>query len=558
MSEQIFLPRKLNFNLCEPKAQKATIIYAVVFFQGRQYKVNTGVKVCPSQWNKQKQLAVVSNCLSKLDNANNIIANEKISQIKVGYIDFLNYICEKPKEIGNFYEVLKRFINKDMSTRKKVKGLSFENEFRKLVSEMSETRQSKYMRLVEDFLTFMKDEAVAMEWSSITKEFLLRYACYMVRKTPDIQIRTFNDRVDNLFFLMNHADQHEYLTRYDKRRWSKFLCKLKDDRTDEEKQSVNVVLSDEQVSTFYEQDFDTPLKNEVKDIFTFLCLTGLSEGDLPKMWNEEFITWIDDRNIEIRRNKTGVQAVIPLTDERTKAIYDRYRQGFPYTKLKGKTRDGKITLTANECALLNSTLHQIIRESGFDYEIPVIRSYVACKENKIYVGKRKEMKHLADEITMYDSRHTFITSSYYKGMPIAQIIDIVGHTSSKMVESIYLKLDKRKEVEAKAKRNNEFYNNLNQNNVSVNISQGSAPMDYDALKREIIENRERGKEIEKQRRQIASQSQIMEIERQHNRIEIERRDEELRAYSQGFHDEYVEAQCMNDEIGAILDYYDEP
>lgn len=557
MSEQIFLPSKLNFNLCEPKAQKATIIYAVVFFKGRQYKVNTGVKVCPSQWNKQKQLAVVCNCLSKLDNTNNIIANEKISQIKFGYIDFLNYICEKPKETDNFYEVLKTFLNKNMSTRKKVKGVSFESQFRQLVYEMSETRQNKYKRLVEDFLTFMKDEAVAMEWSSITKEFLLKYACYMVKNTPNMQIRTFNDKVDNLFFLMNHANEHEYLTRYDKHKWNKILHKLKDDRTDEEKQSVNVVLTDEQISKFYEQDFDTPLKNEVKDIFTFLCLTGLSEGDLPKMWNEEFITWIDDKNIEIRRNKTGVQAVIPLTDERTKAIYDRYRQGFPYTKL-GKTRDGKITLTANKCALLNNTLHQIVRESGFDYEIPVVRSYVACKENKIYVEMRKEMRHLADEITMYDSRHTFITSSYYKGMPIAQIIDIVGHTSSQMVESTYLKLDKRKEVEAKAKRNNEFYNNLHPNNVSVNISQGSTPMDFDALKKEIIENHERGKEIEKQKRQIANQTQIMALERLHSKIEIEKRDEELQAYSLGFHDEYVEAQCMNNEIGAILDYYNEP
>ncbi len=556
MSEQIFLPSKLNFNLCEPKAQKATIIYAVIFFNGRQYKVNTGVKVCPSQWNKQKQLAVVSNCLSKLDNANNIIANEKISQIKFGYIDFLNYICEKPKEIGNFYEVLKRYINKDMSTRKKTKGVSFENQFMQLVYEMSEIRQSKYKRLVEDFLTFMKDEAVAMEWSSITKEFLFRYACYMVKKSPDMQIRTFNDRVDNLFFLMNHADEHEYLTRYDIRRWSKFLYKLKDDRTDEEKQSVNVVLTDEQVSAFYKQDFDTPLKNEVKDIFTFLCLTGLSEGDLPKMWNKEFITWIDESNIQIRRNKTGVPAIIPLSDERAKTIYEKYRQGFPYTKLKGKEKNGKITLTTNECQLLNNTLHQIIKESGLDYEIIVIRSYVDCKDNKIVVEKCKEMRFLSDEITIYDSRHTFITSSYYKGMPIEQIIDIVGHTSSNMIKQTYLKLDQQKEAVAKAKRNNDFYNNLNHN--SINEPQSSTPMDFGAMKKEIIESHEKGKEIERLKRQIESQSQIIALEKQHSKIEIEKRDKEIIAYSNGFHDEYVEAQCMNDEIGAILDYYDEP
>ena len=555
MSEQIFLPSRLNFNLCEPKAQKPTIIYAVVFFQSRQFKVNTGVKVYPTQWNKQKQCAIVSNCLSELDNANNKIANVKISKIKIGYMDFLNYICKCPNEIENFYEVLKTYINKDMATRKKNKGITFEAQFKQLVFEMSDTRQSIYKRLVEDILSFMKNESIELEWSSITKDFLLEYVCNMVKNTPNMQIRTFNDKVDNIFFLMNHANDNEYLTRYDKKRWSKILCKLKDERTDDEKQSVNMVLSDEQVSKIYEYVFDTPHKNEVKDVFIFLCLTGLSEGDLPKMWNEEFITWIDESNIQIRRNKTGVPAIIPLSDERAKTIYEKYKQGFPHTKLKGKEKNGKITLTTNECQLLNSTLHQIIKESGLDYEVIVIRSYVVCKDNKIMVEKRKEMRLLSDEITIYDSRHTFITSSYYKNMPIEQIIDIVGHTSSTMIKQTYLKLDQQKEAEAKAKRNNDFFNNLNRN--SINETQSSTPRDFGALKKEIIENHEKGKEIEKLKRQIASQSQIIALEKQHSRIEIEKRDEELKAYSQGFHDEYVEAQAESDEINAILDYYNE-
>ena len=85
MNEQIFLPEKVNFNLCNPKAKTKTIIYAVVFFRGRQYKINTGVKIIPSQWNKNKQMAIISNCFSKLDNANNKIVNKRINIIYEHY-----------------------------------------------------------------------------------------------------------------------------------------------------------------------------------------------------------------------------------------------------------------------------------------------------------------------------------------------------------------------------------------------------------------------------------------------------------------------------------------
>ena len=49
MDEQIFLPEKVNFNLCNPKAKTKTIIYAVVFFRGRQYKINRLTRQSPWQ-----------------------------------------------------------------------------------------------------------------------------------------------------------------------------------------------------------------------------------------------------------------------------------------------------------------------------------------------------------------------------------------------------------------------------------------------------------------------------------------------------------------------------
>ena len=567
MNEQIFLPSKLNFNLCQPKSTKPTIIYAVVYFQGRQYKINTGMKVLPSQWNKKRQCAIVSNCQSELDNSNNLLANGKINEILFGFQAFLNYICKCPNEVRNFYEVLKTYINREMATRKKNKKITFETEFRGLVYEMSQERQTKYKRLVEAIIDYMKNNSIDLEWSSISKEMLYDFACDMVKST-NMQVRTFNDKVDNIYFLMNHADTHEYLTWYDKQRWNKYFHKLSDKRDEEERQSVNVVLTDKEVTQLYQTNFDTPIKNEVRDIFTFLCLTGLSVGDLLKMWDNDFITWVDEHNIQIKRNKTGVHAMIPLFDNRVKELYNRYRDGFPYTKIKGKRTDDKIKLTANESGLLNKTLHQIIKEVGFDHEIPVSRSYVCCRDGRIEIKTITEMRLMSDEMTIYDSRHTFITSAYYIGMSKEQIIDIVGHTSTKMVEKVYLKLDKGKEAEAKARRNNEFYRGQNQGRITINSHQqtmhsvsGEADTQnlfHGLYKDSIRETIAAESKLKEQGKQITALSQMVRIEEQQVVIIQERYNELRQAVLQGYGTELLEADSELDEMNEVINQQNEP
>ena len=79
MENQMFLDFNLRFNLRQTKQNKPTIIYAVFVWQGVQYKVNTLLKVYPSQWDNKTQTATISNRLPKLDNHNNKIVNQKIS-----------------------------------------------------------------------------------------------------------------------------------------------------------------------------------------------------------------------------------------------------------------------------------------------------------------------------------------------------------------------------------------------------------------------------------------------------------------------------------------------
>ena len=103
--EQIFFDFKLNFNLFDPNTKKATSIYAVVYFKRKQYKINTGVKVYPSQ--------------TKLDNYNNTIVNNKLKQILLSFEQSKLYLCEHIESIPNLYELLKQYINPSMATKKK-------------------------------------------------------------------------------------------------------------------------------------------------------------------------------------------------------------------------------------------------------------------------------------------------------------------------------------------------------------------------------------------------------------------------------------------------------
>ena len=62
---------------CQPKTNRPTNIYLVVYLNNKQVKLSTGVKVYPEHWNIRRQQAYVNARLSKLDNNNNTITNDR-------------------------------------------------------------------------------------------------------------------------------------------------------------------------------------------------------------------------------------------------------------------------------------------------------------------------------------------------------------------------------------------------------------------------------------------------------------------------------------------------
>lgn len=483
----------MNYNLRHPNKKGASVIYCILAVNGKQMKLPMGIKVNAYQWNKGLQLCTIGANMTDTDRQNNMAVNRVLNEVRFAYEETFTYFCNSEHDTTDFADTFKGKIseitfrtendNNDMAkpkkTSKKIAG-EFVEQLQGLVNEFSAGRQNKYKKVVDELLAYMERKHIPMMWQSINIDMLYNFMASQVSAKP-MQIRYYNDNIMNIYALLDHADNHDYLkgTNYNKTKWLKILGKQQDTRNIEERQSTYVVLEQEQLNELSTHDFKDGVKNEVRDIFTFLCYTGLAVGDMLQIWNNDFATWYDGNNIEIKRNKTEKPCMIPM--HHVKHLYERYKSGFSNTNIKGKLENGKLSLKTEENRILNLTLHEICKEVGLTDEVEITRSFVGCENGRITIKNQKEMRPMYEEITMYDSRHTFITIAYYDGMSKEQIADIVGHGSNEMINKIYLKLDQQKERAAKAKRNNEFYSK----SVSeINVTTATTENDTDAIKSE--------------------------------------------------------------------------
>lgn len=156
MEKQVFFNEvSCNFNLRNPHEIKPTVIYLVARINNKQLKLSTGVKVYPEHWDKKKQQAYITFKLSELDNKNNLIANKKIEELKLCFMDFKGYICCNPSKLFNAKEILKKFIYKDMATKNQKTGIillrEVFNAYHSKFDEDSGTIRTNRSRLNEFF-----------------------------------------------------------------------------------------------------------------------------------------------------------------------------------------------------------------------------------------------------------------------------------------------------------------------------------------------------------------------------------------------------------------------
>jgi len=431
MSEQVFLDFSLNFNLRQTKKNTPTIIYALFTFRGRQYKVNIGAKVYPTQWNKRKQIATISNGQTRLDNRNNEIVNKKIRSLLAIFEEKKSYLCENLDRIDFLFEEMRQAINPNLKTRYTIMKDNNQLSATLILSQMaeknipSENSQKIYLGYVAAFKEYLEAKGISNRLSAINTDVLEDYQQFLLERNPT-RIKTLLNKVKGIVTLINHANKDKAIKANIN---TNGITYLEDKRSKEQKKSKQVPLTEGQLLAIYNYTGLNAKESEAKDLFICQCLLGQRISDLPKILKGEYtITKLEDGNevISFIVQKTTEQATLHLFPV-VKEILERYRQtGFKHIDLLAE--DEKVIIR-NE-AKLNKTIKQVCKKAGLDSDI----DYVEQIGSNI-VKKRKKLFELIHTQT---ARHTFITLMCRFGVPKEDVIIATAHTDTTMIDDVYL------------------------------------------------------------------------------------------------------------------------
>ena len=431
MSEQVFLDFSLNFNLRQTKKNMPTIIYALFTFRGRQYKVNIGAKVYPTQWNKRKQIATISNGQTRLDNHNNEIVNKKIRSLLAIFEEKKNYLCENLERIDFLFEEMRQAINPNLKTRYTIMKDNNQLSATLILSQMaeknilSENSRKIYLGYVTAFKEYLEAKGISNSLSAINTDVLEDYQQFLLERNP-VKIKTLLNKVKGIVTLINHANKDKAIKANIN---TNGITYLEDKRSKEQKKSKQVPLTEEQLLAIYNYADLRPREVEARDLFICQCLLGQRISDLPKIFKGEYtITKLEDGNevISFIVQKTTEEATLYLFPV-VKEILERYKQtGFKHIDLL--IEDEKI-VRRNE-AKLNRTIKQVCKKVGLDSDVIYVEQI-----GEDVVEKKKK---LFEMIHTHIARHTFITLMCRLGVSKEDVIIATAHTDTTMIDDVYL------------------------------------------------------------------------------------------------------------------------
>jgi len=167
-------------------------------------------------------------------------------------------------------------------------------------------------------------------------------------------------------------------------------------------------LTKEELISIEEVELKNGTLRKVRDIFVFICYTGISFSDLMELSEENVTVGIDgDLWINIERKKTGVDTRIPILPPAL-AIIDRY-----------KDHPGAVSRGVLLPMMSNQKLNHYLKEIA-----------VKCKINK--------------PVTCHIGRHTFATTiTLNNDIPIETVSKMLGHASLRTTQ-IYAKVLEQK------------------------------------------------------------------------------------------------------------------
>lgn len=448
--EQFFVKElKANFNLRQTKKDKPTMVYCVVFLNGKQYKFTTGVKVYPSMWDSKHQQAVVSRKFSEQENINNSIANQKLEEMYNDFLKFKLYLCNQIEKDTDILSVLRTYLYKDMIVKKDKCDVLIEKAFDYYYNYVSKnpktstidanrTRLKVYLEYIETLPEKDKTVAQLFNQSGLNeyKRYLIDRMNQSVNEKRQFGVKRVNDCGELIARLINDAmvsnnDFQKY--KIQPVRWTK----LQDIREQEEK--GHFPLTDDEVKAIIECENLTDKESEYRTIFLLQIETGVRKSDLNKLLNGDYKRKGD--RIILTTQKESIKAYIEITKDLEKYLFS----DIPSFKVLNpqKLNDGEY----------NNYIKKIAEKAEL---------------NRIITHKNSVGTELTEPvfklISSHDARYTFITNKVREGYAPNVLCEMTGHADDRMINEIYARLTDEDKIEKVNRERNRVEGKKNSNN----------------------------------------------------------------------------------------------
>lgn len=433
MQQQTFIDEfRLNFFLRYPRKTLPSLVYAVISLKAKKIRLSTGVKVYPAQWNMTHQRAIVSTHLSRLDNSNNTIANDKIEEINRNFCFLKEFISENPCEIANINSIVKTIIYTGEIMKNPIEYLTeCVKQDKTIKGEIVKNGKIQYTSTKKDYLN-------TINW--LNKYFKIK----PIKSFNDINLLYIKGFLEFLRDFTDADTQDGKLTRnYCRKKFTQVgtiletycVCNNKMKATvlkewkGEERQKNPIFgrvfpragqfdnaisLRDEELLLLWEHWHKLTSQTDKDILATFLleCMTGQRFSDAYKVKDSlenihEFTT------IQLKQNKGEKILSMQVLFELTKTILAEYKNN----NIKGYSN-----------SYSNNRMKQIAKDAGLVGNKLVGRQSGGAKE------VATEMKPRFSLIGQHTGRRTFITMLALRGWEAQKISIYSGHID---IDTVY-------------------------------------------------------------------------------------------------------------------------
>lgn len=420
MEEQLFLNFGINFNLREPKSNKPTLIYAVVSYRSQQFKVSTNTKVVPTQWDVKRQLCTIGRGLTRLDNRNNLIANQRIKDILVAFTDF-KFTLYNSVNIDNvdikslLYSIIEPHIKRRKAINHDKPTIVLLRSIDNL--EIKESSKKQYHNMIKLFQSWLKDSGIKDSWNNITKYNIEAFRGYLIDNsylviTINITISVLIKRLKSIDIIDNWNFDNTRISKIEPLRG----MLSKEDTSEEE-----IALSHEDLDILYQFNDLTERQIEVRDLFVLQANCGQRISDLSKLFDVDITDKMD--TIIIQQQKTNAKAYIPITPI-IREILIRYKNGFRHINLNSEHYRVRV----------NRELKEVCKKIK---RFNVITTFKKQKGKEVVSIDLQIYKR----IHTHTARHSFVTNWIRDGKDKNTLILISGHSDLNMINNVYQHLN---------------------------------------------------------------------------------------------------------------------